>query len=1129
MACPCKPGEHMSRARVITSWMVMLLLSEAAWGQLFDIAPFGRRCCAADRNFLQVAFDYNEAQHAGRTAERASDGRYIYGLQWAEERDINEVRVHFRPGSTAIDAAVEYWFVTWPYPPPEELPSIDDPVDDPWQGRWLKAATKRERQDATCRYRFLPLEGYENPNTSNLAGLEYRRTLKMRLVFASEPALDRVEVFTGSVQQPVKLRIELGAGETASYEWRGRIRVYNGDLTDVEPWNATPGDFAEMEHFRIRTNSALRGLTVRLVSAAPSLPGSHDTTIVTLEAGERTFSFAVPDVQKGPLYVPDFHAYVTLADGPHFTPSIVKTGWTVRERIPLEPEQTYERASKEIPPPDPIVRGWAGRLYLPLGADSSWQKFAFEWGGHITISKRGTKAKGAELRSLEWPEDRISWRIGTGSPPNFRPAAKDSKLSILENYLPIAEATWASGEIRYTEEAFATLLSGPLGPEDPARSEHTPSVLMVKITAHNEGMKSTQSQLWLATDPAEKVSLENGMLLEANRQLVRAHVHVPDSAGALLAEVPYESKSLHGIQMEIPLDPGQEKPVFIAIPFIPWLSEAERARLAELDYGAERARVVSYWRATTADSIPFEIPEKRFVNLAKANSIHVRISVTKDPKSGLYILPPASYVYDEYAHEAGMQAMALDALGDHARATRYLETLIRLQGSEPFPGTFTGDQRGVYYGTRVDPEYDYTYQHWYNLDHGIVLWALGEHYFFTRDKEWFHYAAPSMMRAADWIIEQRRLTQVYDGAEKAPEYGLLPAGHLEDNDDWANWFAVDSFAVAGMTRLAQALADVGAPESAHYSQEATAFANDLREAVRRASQAAPVTRLRDNSYVPYVPTKSHQRFRLFGPGRVGVYARYSGNSVLPLYRMSAAREVLYGPIILLITGVFHPEEPIAGWILDDWEDNLTMSTSFGLNVHGWVDDKYWFSRGGWVWEANIQNPILPYLLRHEVPAAVRNLYNDFASHFYADVGAFTEEYRGWGRGSGPFYKNSDELRFLNWLRDTLVLEDGDTLWLAPGAPRRWFGAGKKIEVHKAPTYFGPVTYRIEGTSIGVEADVELPTRDKFTKAWLVVRAPVGMRIHSVEIDGKPWQDFNAGSERIRIPGKVGPTHISVRY
>ena len=126
-----------------------------------------------------------------------------------------------------------------------------------------------------------------------------------------------------------------------------------------------------------------------------------------------------------------------------------------------------------------------GRLYLPFAADASWQKFAFEWGGNITISKGGDKAKAAERKRLEWAGDRISWRIGTGKTPQYRPASKDSQLSVLENYLPVATATWSTDGIAYTEEGFATLLSGPLGPDDPGRNEQTPAVLMLKIRARN--------------------------------------------------------------------------------------------------------------------------------------------------------------------------------------------------------------------------------------------------------------------------------------------------------------------------------------------------------------------------------------------------------------------------------------------------------------------------------------------------------------------------------------------------------------------------------------------------------------------------------------------------------------------
>jgi hypothetical protein len=262
--------------------------------------------------------------------------------------------------------------------------------------------------------------------------------------------------------------------------------------------------------------------------------------------------------------------------------------------------------------------------------------------------------------------------------------------------------------------------------------------------------------------------------------------------------------------------------------------------------------------------------------------------------------------------------------------------------------------------------------------------------------------------------------------------------------------------------------------------------------------------------------------------RVAYYSRYP-NQVLPTYRLSATREVLYGPMILLAADIFHADEPLANWVLDDWEDNATMSTSLGLFVHGWVDDKYWFSRGGMVFQANLQNPILTYLRRNEIPAAIRNLYNDFVACFYPDVNVFTEEYRQWRSPSGPFYKVSDEAKFINRLRDSLVREDTNAVWLAAGVPRRWLAPGQKIEVRNMATYFGRTSYQMEGIRDGVRARVELPSRDPYKNAWLVVRSPDARQLRSVEIDGQPWQDFDASHERIRLPIKKGTMVVEVRF
>ncbi len=153
------------------------------------------------------------------------------------------------------------------------------------------------------------------------------------------------------------------------------------------------------------------------------------------------------------------------------------------------------------------------------------------------------------------------------------------------------------------------------------------------------------------------------------------------------------------------------------------------------------------------------------------------------------------------------------------------------------------------------------------------------------------------------------------------------------------------------------------------------------------------------------------------------------------FRLSATREALYGPMILITTGIIDPFEPFAEAILDDWEDNITLTSSLGQHIHGIVEDEYWFSRGGMVFQANLQNPLQPYILRNEIPAAIRGIYNAMVSCLYRDVNLFTEEYRRWGVGSGRLYKVPDEARFLNRVCDLLSIESGDELWLAPGIPR----------------------------------------------------------------------------------------------
>jgi hypothetical protein len=356
----------------------------------FDIAPFARRCPAEDDYRLPTTFDYSLKRDGPQKFEMTGE-RYVYALQWAEERDIKEVRLRFASPIADRKLTIEYWFKNWPHTPPK-MPTYEDPVDDPWQGRWLRAESVCSVENQECRLTFLPLAQDENPRATNLPGLLYRRTLKIRLACtAPPPALEEIKVFTESTQKTVGVRVELNVSGNSRSPWTGRLEAYNGVVRNVRGWQTEPGDQVSDTEFRITKG---KGMTFDVMGTDPVPSGSLDVTIVTLRAGDKAFSFALPDVEKGPLYLPDFDAYVTLVSDPRsFSPSVVRSGERIRQKLATEPEQTYERATREIPPLDPVERQ-GDRLYLPLAIDSSWQKFALEWGGNVYLHKSRLKAKG---------------------------------------------------------------------------------------------------------------------------------------------------------------------------------------------------------------------------------------------------------------------------------------------------------------------------------------------------------------------------------------------------------------------------------------------------------------------------------------------------------------------------------------------------------------------------------------------------------------------------------------------------------------------------------------------------------------------------------------------------------------
>lgn len=89
-----------------------------------------------------------------------------------------------------------------------------------------------------------------------------------------------------------------------------------------------------------------------------------------------------------------------------------------------------------------------------------------------------------------------------------------------------------------------------------------------------------------------------------------------------------------------------------------------------------------------------------------------------------------------------------------------------------------------------------------------------------------------------------------------------------------------------------------------------------------------------------------------------------------------------------------------------------------------------------------------------------------------------------------------------------------------------------IEVRRAPTYFGPVSFTIESQAARdiLTATLDLPDRRQPEAVLVRFRHPRSRPIQSVQVDGENWTDFDVGKEWVVIRRPIRGRHvIDARY
>ena len=345
---------------------------------------------------------------------------------------------------------------------------------------------------------------------------------------------------------------------------------------------------------------------------------------------------------------------------------------------------------------------------------------------------------------------------------------------------------------------------------------------------------------------------------------------------------------------------------------------------------------------------------------------------------------------------------------------------------------------------------------------GQAMYTLVHHYRITGDPSFLKEIYPALMKGARWIDNNRQT----DLPSSDPRRGLLPPGISAEHFGMGDVYYWDDFwAIGGLRAVAAAARDLGLNADASYCD---LIADEMFTALE-ASWAATEKRL-GRKVMPIAPERD------VDSGSIGVVS-----AVYPLGIMSASDEIMSNTIDELIEKHFYHDVYYHGILHCGFNAYLSLQVAQCLLQKR---DPYALT----IFESlmTMATPTLTF------PEAINPLTRG---------GAYGDGHHGWA-----------VCEFLNFLRNVLLVEEGDRLVLLPLSKKEWFAAGNKISVADAPTFFGEVSYSVECADDAITFD--LPA--VFTKQPAVIELNVPFDIASCEADGRRVE-VEPGARNVEVP------------
>ncbi|HKI87971.1 MAG TPA: hypothetical protein VKA38_03015 [Draconibacterium sp.] len=793
-------------------------------------------------------------------------------------------------------------------------------------------------------------------------------------------------------------------------------------------------------------------------------PDAPILTVQLNKEGTKGFSIGLEQLlNHQAMWLPEQDVFITLANHPlTFEQHIaLLNGERTLERIKNEPDASLVQFSNS----------WTD-FGNPLVSDPSWQNWQTKWmgtTGHliVTAAAHGSIYKFAIDR---WGNVRPDF----ASPYKFRLDLiwNDSKWKMqqITNGLPVVVTTLENkGQVCEIEQ-FAS----PLGEIDAAIRGYIPSVMFSRIRISRENGPVNFGIQFNNEEKNRQIELKksgNNNWIVADKRSGNILLML-ETRNELNVEIDKARSNQNGQKLFLTvsgeLKKEETREFVIKLPS-PAVNNSQLIKLNDLEFSSAKNNVIKYWEKWLEKGARFHVPEEAVNQLFRANLWHALVLPRHTIKNS------ENHMDIPYSNIAYGQQNADWPINQ----TVYVDYMI--YGLRGYNQVAENELAAMFKSQQLPDGQIGGFANWGVYSPGF-LYAVAQNYLLNHNRQQFERLLPNSLKTLDWCLLQ--IAKANIGMDKT---GLILAPLNDLSHSEQEWAFTQAYFAGGLEVFGRALSLYGHPRADEVNKIASKMKKEVIRAFARASVKSPIVQLADGTWSNYVPTDALTPRRL-----------------LDQWYPS---DVDTGPLHLSRLGVINASSWLTTAMLNDHEDNLF------LNNLGAADEPVY------VPQATV------YLLRDEPKAVIRSFYSMMSCAFSHQQLTSLEH-----RWAHPIYYSppSTDGAWFEVYRKMLLNEFGtDTLFIGQAIPRDWLQKGKKVEVKDAPTYFGPVSFTIEGVNSNDEitAGLEISNRNLPKELLVRFRHPESAKIRSVIINDKPWKNYDAEKEYIRIPEPTGGKYV----